>query len=222
MTRTTIRKARARDCADLTRIAHHAKRFWGYPKKLMRLWGDTLTITPEFVSSHQVYCAARGADLLGFYALSISGATCELEHMWVAPEHMRAGVGRLLFRHLLKRVADSGATQLRIASDPMRKGSTGGWVRAGSGAKRLGPRAGSCRCSSCRPSVLDQHRRADVHQRRQIAHVVVVDRDAAPRPVDALAVQPGLVGAVDADRAADAGYAVDRGRGISPYAIATW
>jgi GNAT superfamily N-acetyltransferase len=136
MTRTTIRKARARDCADLTRIAHRAKRFWGYPKKLMRLWGDTLTITPEFVSSHQVYCAARGADLLGFYALSISGATCELEHMWVAPEHMRAGVGHLLFAHLRKRVAVSGAMRLRIASDPHAEG----FYRR-MGARRVGKEA---------------------------------------------------------------------------------
>jgi GNAT superfamily N-acetyltransferase len=136
MTRITIRRARARDCAGLTGIAHRAKRFWGYPERLMRLWADTLTITPEFVASHQVYCAARGTDLLGFYALSISGTTCELEHMWVAPEHMRTGVGRLLFRHLLERVAVSGATRLRIASDP----NAEGFYRR-MGARRVGREA---------------------------------------------------------------------------------
>jgi GNAT superfamily N-acetyltransferase len=136
MTRIAIRKARARDCADLTRIAYGAKRFWGYPERLMRLWADTLTITPEFLSGHHVYCAVRGADVVGFYALSFAGATCELEHMWVEPEHMRTGVGRRLFAHLLKRLAASGATRLRIASDP----NAEGFYRR-MGARRVGREA---------------------------------------------------------------------------------
>src|SRR5262245_57899739 len=97
----------------------------------------------------------------------------------------------------------------------MRKGSTGGWVRAGSGGKRRGPRAGSCPCSSCGPSVLDEDRRADGHPRGQVADAVVVERDAAPRPVDALLIQPRLVGAVDADSAADGGHASTTQRDVT-------
>jgi GNAT superfamily N-acetyltransferase len=134
--RITIRKARRRDCADLTRIAHAAKRFWGYPEELMRLWTADLTVTPDLVSRHHVYCAVRGAKVVGFYALADCGATWELEHMWVTPRHMRTGIGRLLFAHLRKRLAAAGATRLRIVSDP----NAEGFYRR-MGARRIGKEA---------------------------------------------------------------------------------
>ena len=134
--RTSIRKARPRDCADLTRIAHLAKRVWGYPETLIRLWRPGLTVTQEFVARHPVYCAVRGGEVVGFYALSDAGATPELEHMWVLPRHMGTGVGRLLFAHLRKRLAVAGATRLRIVSDP----NAEGFYRR-MGARRIGKEA---------------------------------------------------------------------------------
>ena len=85
-------------------------------------------------------------------------------------------------------------------------------VRAGG---RVRERATAARRVS-RRSVLDQDERADGDQRRQLVDGVVVERDAAPRPVDAPLVQPRLVGAVDADRAADAGVAVAAAPGRRP------
>jgi N-acetylglutamate synthase-like GNAT family acetyltransferase len=119
---TRIRKARREDCFHLTRIAHDAKRSWGYPEKLIRLWSADLTVTPEFVARHPVYCAVRDSNVVGFYALSGDGATRELEQMWVVPQHMGSGVGRLLFRHLCRHLSAAGVKRLRIASDPNAEG----------------------------------------------------------------------------------------------------
>jgi GNAT superfamily N-acetyltransferase len=118
----TIRRARRADCRELTRIAHDAKRFWGYPDALLELWNDDLTVTPEFVAGHPVYCAVRRSRIVGFYALSERRTTWELDHMWVDPKHIATGVGRALFTHLLGRLRRAGVTRLRIASDPNAEG----------------------------------------------------------------------------------------------------
>lgn len=117
-----IRRARRADSDELTRIAHAAKRFWGYPEKLIRLWKNDLTVTPEVIADTPVYCARRGERVAGFYALSGEGARRELEHMWVDPEHIGSGVGRALFAHLVRHLRRAGVTRLEIASDPNAEG----------------------------------------------------------------------------------------------------
>ena len=131
--RIRIRRARPADCDELTRLAHAAKRYWRYPETMIRLWKPDLTVTPRFVVDHPVYCAVRGAKVVGFYAVSGSRGARELEHLWVDPAHIGSGVGRLLFTHLLRRLRALGATRLRIVSDP----NAEGFYRA-MGAQRAG------------------------------------------------------------------------------------
>jgi len=130
---TSIRKARRSECAALTRIAHAAKRFWGYPETLMRAWKADLTVSPQTLVQGEAYCAVRNARVVGFYATSGEGNERELEHMWVAPAHIGTGVGRVLLEHLSERLRDAGVARLRIASDP----NAEGFYRA-LGARRVG------------------------------------------------------------------------------------
>jgi N-acetylglutamate synthase-like GNAT family acetyltransferase len=117
-----IRRANSADCGELTRIAHAAKRLWRYPEKLIRLWKADLTIMPEFVVHHPVYCAVHKSRVVGFYALSGKGATRDLEHMWVEPRMIGSGVGRLLFTHLVSHLRRAKVMRLTIASDPNAEG----------------------------------------------------------------------------------------------------
>ncbi|MGH7822212.1 MAG: GNAT family N-acetyltransferase [Candidatus Binatia bacterium] len=117
-----IRAARAADAAELTRIAHAAKRRWGYAEDLIEAWRMDLTVGPELIASHPVYCAVEGASIVGFYALSRDGDAGELEHMWVDPPAMARGIGATLFRHAASVARAAGVTVLRIASDPNAEG----------------------------------------------------------------------------------------------------
>ena len=42
-----IRAATSEEAAELTRIAHEAKSYWGYPEHWLQRWDADLTITPE-------------------------------------------------------------------------------------------------------------------------------------------------------------------------------
>jgi GNAT superfamily N-acetyltransferase len=58
----------------------------------------------------------------GFYALVERGREVELEHLWVSPEHIGAGIGRALFDHAVCRAAALGPTTLSIEADPNAEG----------------------------------------------------------------------------------------------------
>jgi GNAT superfamily N-acetyltransferase len=119
---TSIRRARRADADELSRIARAAKRHWGYPASLLRLWQRDLTVTPGFIDRHPVYYAAHRGKVVGFYAISGTGRIRELEHMWVHPRRIGAGVGRALFAHLVRRLQTMRVTRLDVASDPHAEG----------------------------------------------------------------------------------------------------
>ncbi|MFZ2361702.1 MAG: GNAT family N-acetyltransferase [Anaerolineae bacterium] len=110
------------DAPRLTAIAHAAKRHWGYSDELIALWDADLTVTPQFIDHHPVFCAVQEDKIVGFYALVRQGDTFELEHMWVDPQHTGAGIGTRLFEHAVRTVRSLGGSRLTIVSDPHAEG----------------------------------------------------------------------------------------------------
>ncbi len=117
-----IREASTEEAAALTQIAHDAKRYWGYPEHWIQHWQADLTISPDFITNHDVYVAEKEDRLLGFYALLFRENKAELDHLWVAPEHIGTGVGKELFIHAMERVASQNVSGVEISSDPKAEG----------------------------------------------------------------------------------------------------
>ncbi len=113
-----IRRAQASDAAELTRIAHEAKRYWNYPERWIELWRDDLTLSPDFIAGNEVYLAEDGGEALGCYGLIAGSPHWALEHFWIRPAAMGKGVGRRLFEHARAVTLDAGASVLEIDSDP--------------------------------------------------------------------------------------------------------
>ncbi len=115
-------RARPGDADALPRITFAAKRHWGYPERWIERWRENLTISPEFIRRIETYAAVVEGKPVGFYALVGERREIELEHLWVLPECMRAGIGRALFDHAIRRAASLGAEVLVIESDPNAEG----------------------------------------------------------------------------------------------------
>ena len=133
-----IRRARPNEADVLTEIAHAAKRHWGYPENWIEHWKADLTITPDFISHNEMYVAVSGEEIVGCCAIVFSDspagdARAELEHMWIRPEHMGAGVGRALFTQARDRAAELRVPVIELSADPNAEGF---YQRMG--AKRIG------------------------------------------------------------------------------------
>lgn len=117
-----IRRASPDDITALTQIAHDAKRYWGYPEHWIRHWQDDLTISPDYLANNQVFVAEKADQILGFYALILRQEKAELDHLWVAPEHIGSGVGKELFIHALQNASRRNVSEIEILSDPNAEG----------------------------------------------------------------------------------------------------
>jgi GNAT superfamily N-acetyltransferase len=113
-----IRRGLAADSDRLSQIAFQAKAYWGYPADWMERWRYSLTISADYIESNPVYCAVEDGLPIGFYALTGSAQAMTLDHLWVTPQKMRAGFGRLLIEHAFTRADELGARELSIEADP--------------------------------------------------------------------------------------------------------
>ena len=130
-----IIRALPADAAPLTRIAHAAKRHWGYPERWITAWSETLTIHDEFITNNIAYCAVENARPIGFYVLTRESDGLHLDHLWIAPDGMGRGIGRALFEHALEQSRELGHATLHIESDPHAEG-----FYTHMGAQRVGAR----------------------------------------------------------------------------------
>jgi N-acetylglutamate synthase-like GNAT family acetyltransferase len=117
-----IRRAKPEEADTLTEISHAAKRHWGYPENWIAHWKPYLTITREFIEENEVFVAIADEKIMGCCAIVVGDSMVELEHMWIKPEHIGAGVGRKLFLHAKARARNLKIPTLEILSDPNAEG----------------------------------------------------------------------------------------------------
>lgn len=117
-----IRRATPDDADTLTTLAHAAKRHWNYPEKWIEIWRPDLTITPDFVRDNEVFLALVDGAAAGCCALVVTEDLAELEHMWIDPARMGAGLGRTLFEHTTQRARERGLSELELSADPNAEG----------------------------------------------------------------------------------------------------
>lgn len=117
-----LRPARPEEAPILSRIARLAKAHWGYPGAWLDAWQRELTVSAQEVTNHLTCAACRLDEPLGFYLLEVYGRLASLEHLWVLPEYIGIGLGRLLFEHACAQAASLGCIQIEVISDPFAAG----------------------------------------------------------------------------------------------------
>jgi len=128
-----IVRAKPEDAEALTKIAHAAKRHWGYPERWIESWREILTMRPEFIAANVAYSASEDGRAVGFYLLTTESDGLHLDHLWIAPQAMGRGIGRALFAHAVEKTRGLGHRTLRIEADPNAEG-----FYARMGARRVG------------------------------------------------------------------------------------
>ena len=128
-----IREADPRDAAALSALAHRAKAHWGYSDEWLRIWSADLTISSEYLTAHRGFVAVAEGATVGVCVLESDGIEGALEHVWIAPESQRIGVGRALVSRALETASQAGAVRVSVLSDPFAEAF---YLRLG--ARRIG------------------------------------------------------------------------------------
>ncbi len=125
MTDPSIRLARIDEAPGLSELCVRSKASWGYDEAFMALARVVLQVNPEQIAAGDVW-VATGADgeVAGMVALGPSEQvdTLDLDKLFVEPQRIRDGVGRLLIGEAIAEARRRGAKRLTILSDPYAAG----------------------------------------------------------------------------------------------------
>ena len=116
-----IREARPDEADLLSALALRSKAHWGYSPDFLDACRQELSIDASRLGSEDYRCfvLVDGDTILGFHSVeALSENVWELDALFVEPEHIGAGIGRLLVKHALEIVSERGATRLIIQGDP--------------------------------------------------------------------------------------------------------
>jgi GNAT superfamily N-acetyltransferase len=112
-----IRPVQPEDADRLREIFVAAKGSWGYDAGMVQEAAADLELS-EAPGTREVYVAEVGGRPVAFASLARGTEAWRLDDLWVDPEWMGRGIGRLLFGHVADRARQLGARQLEWETDP--------------------------------------------------------------------------------------------------------
>ncbi|MER5358960.1 GNAT family N-acetyltransferase [Streptomyces sp. NPDC002785] len=113
-----VRPAQRAEAAALTEIALASKAHWGYDEAFLAACRDELTLHPADIERHRTTVAEEDGRVLGFTTLEGAPPQGVLGMMFVAPDALGRGIGRLLFEHTMTEARRLGFVRLTIDADP--------------------------------------------------------------------------------------------------------
>ncbi|MGX1672755.1 GNAT family N-acetyltransferase [Streptomyces sp. NPDC055400] len=113
-----IRPARVKEAEILSDLALRSKAHWGYDAGFLAACKDELTVDAGEVVRRRATVADRDGHILGFTTLEGEPPTGVLGMMFVDPQVIGQGIGRLLFEYTIAAGRELGFARLTIEADP--------------------------------------------------------------------------------------------------------
>lgn len=114
-----IQKAHIEDHLALSNVTKKSKAYWGYSPQQMQLWDDELTVTPNDFDRMYFYKLMQGKHIIGYYAYDDqSASSVKLESLFILPDFIGLGLGKLLLSDLIDRLQSNGCHKIVLEADP--------------------------------------------------------------------------------------------------------
>ncbi|MFG2292144.1 GNAT family N-acetyltransferase [Streptomyces sp. NPDC048603] len=115
-----VRAARAEEAEALTALVRRSKAHWGYDEEQLASWEPALRIEGTEVGHRRIVVAEDPDGVRGVASLEGAGGAAEavLGLLFVEPEAIGRGVGRVLYRYVLRRARQLGVRRLLVDADP--------------------------------------------------------------------------------------------------------
>jgi GNAT superfamily N-acetyltransferase len=142
-----LRDARQNELQSLTELCLRSKAVWGYDAVFMAACRIELTLRPDDLRSSHLQVAESDTAAVGVAQVKVVGSDADLLKLFVEPDQLKSGIGRLLFAWAADQARRAGALRIIIEADPgsipfyQRMGARrAGSTPSGSIARRMLPR----------------------------------------------------------------------------------
>lgn len=114
-----IEKANVNDDLVLTAITKKSKAHWGYSDEQIEIWSEFLTVTKEYIETQSVYKLVVEDRTVGYYSFfHESENTIKLDNLFVLPDFIGKGFGKLLMNDFLIRLEKGNIQKVVLNSEP--------------------------------------------------------------------------------------------------------
>lgn len=118
-TKLKVRPAEPQEANKLTTLAFASKAHWGYPQEWLEAWHEDLTVTPDMIKNSIAFVVELNDEIVGFWCRSAKESSEPSPGMlFIHPNHMGKGIGRLLFEVIKEEALKRGITYFTIEADP--------------------------------------------------------------------------------------------------------
>lgn len=138
----TIRSATAAEREALEQLQRRSSMHQPMYRAQLAAHPDAIELPAEQIAAGLVRVAEANGVVLGFSVLlERVGDACELDGLFVEPDRMRSGVGRLLVRDAERIARERGAARIDVVANPQALAfyAAVGFIRAGEEQTRFGP-----------------------------------------------------------------------------------
>ena len=121
----TLRTATPGDAACLSELALRSKAHWGYDPDFLAACKDELSVSANAITEPHLRwkVAIDGGRVLGFFGHARKhDDSAELEALFVEPDAIGSGIGRLLLDDAVAYAESSGFKRMTIQGDPNAEG----------------------------------------------------------------------------------------------------
>lgn len=105
----------------LANLEIRSESYWGYSESFMERFKKEYLITRDFIENNPTFILKEGKQVLGFYGLLID-KNSSLEFLFVEPEYIGKGYGKVLWNHALEECVRNGVTEFTIITSPEARG----------------------------------------------------------------------------------------------------
>ena len=116
--RQMIRDPTIEELAGLSEFCLRSKAVWGYDSQFLEACRGELSFNPRDLQSTSIAVVEHAGKVVGVVQVKVSGQEADLLKLFVEPDVLRRGVGRVLLGWASDVARQQGATCLMIDSDP--------------------------------------------------------------------------------------------------------
>jgi N-acetylglutamate synthase-like GNAT family acetyltransferase len=113
-----IRKARIEERDQINAMIMRSKAHWGYDEAFMDACREELSLSVERLLSDNLRVLAKENAVVGTVELVMDGQEAHLYKLFVDPDVIGSGAGRILYEWALARAKSLSATAILIDADP--------------------------------------------------------------------------------------------------------
>lgn len=114
-----ILKAEPNDYELLTTITKMSKAYWGFSDEILQEWEHLLIITKDYIEKNKVYKLLQNDQIIGYYSyFSTDENTIKLDNIFILPEFIGKGFGKILMNDFLKNIKQLGINKITLDAEP--------------------------------------------------------------------------------------------------------